>query len=173
MGKKSLNLNDNIYCARRQEADMTRAQASEATYLSESRIEKIENGKIQPTPEDVYAMAKAYGDPALCNYYCSNECCIGQEYIPEAEEKPLSQIAIEVLASLNSLNKDKERLIEIVADGKIDNDELYDFANIQVQLEQLATTVAALQLWINQTIADGKINKEQLESIHAEMESAK
>lgn len=173
MGKKSLNLNDNIYCSRRQEADMTRAQASEVTYLSESRIEKIENGKIQPTPEDVYAMANAYNDPALCNYYCSNECCIGREYVPEAEEKPLSQIAIEVLASLNSLNKDKERLIEIVADGKIDNDELHDFANIQIQLEQLSTTVAALQLWINQTIAEGKIDKAKLDAIHSEMEAQK
>ena len=173
MGKKSLNLNDNIYCSRRQEADMTRAQASEATYLSESRIEKIENGKVQPTPEDVLAMAKAYSDPALCNYYCANECCIGQGYVPEVEEKPLSQIAIEVLASLNSLNKDKERLIEIVADGKIDNDELYDFANIQIQLEQMAMTVAALQLWISQTIADGKIDKEKLQAIHAEMEAEK
>lgn len=173
MGKKSLNLNDNIYCDRRQSAGMTRAQASESTYLSESRIEKIENGKIEPTPEDVYAMAKAYSDPALCNYYCANVCRIGKEYIPEAEEKPLSQIAIEVLATLNSLNKDKERLIEIVADGKIDNDELYDFASIQVQLEQLSLTVAALQLWMTQTIADGKIDKDKLESIHAEMNKLK
>ena len=173
MGKKSLNLNDNIYCSRRQEADMTRAQASEATYLSESRIEKIENGKVSPTPEDVYAMAKAYNDPALCNYYCSNECRIGQEYIPEAEEKPLSQIAIEVLASINSLSKKKERLVEIVADGKIDGDELYDFANIQNQLAQLAMTVAALQLWMNQTIADGKIDKDKLEAIHKEIDANK
>lgn len=173
MGKKSLNLNGNVYCDRRQSADMTRAQASEATYLSESRIEKIENGKIEPTPEDVYAMAKAYKDPTLCNYYCANVCRIGQEYVPEAEEKPLAQIAIEVLASLNALNKDKERLIEIVADGKIDNDELYDFASIQVQLEQLSLTVAALQLWMTQTVADGKIDKDKLAAIHKKMDHEK
>jgi len=173
MGKKSLNLNGNVYCDRRQNADMTRAQASEATYLSESRIEKIENGKIEPTPEDVYAMAKAYNDPALCNYYCANVCRIGKEYVPEAEEKPLAQIAIEVLASLNALNKDKERLIEIVADGKIDNDELYDFASIQIQLKQLSLTVAALQLWMTQTVADGKIDKDKLAAIHQEMDLQK
>lgn len=173
MGKKSLNLNDNIYCSKRQNANMTRAQASEATYLSESRIEKIENGKVQPTPEDVHAMARAYNDPTLPIYYCSNECCIGQGLVPEVEEKPLAQIAIEVLASLNSLNKDKERLIEIVADGKIDDNELRDFANIQDQLEQMAMTVAALQLWITQTIADGKIDKEKLDAIHAERNTHK
>ena len=173
MGKKSLNLNDNIYCDRRQSAGMTRAQASEATYLSESRIEKIENGKIEPTPEDVYAMAKAYNSPSLRNHYCANVCRIGQEYIPEAEEKPLAQIAIEVLASLNALNKEQERLIEIVADGKVDDNELYDFASIQIQLEQLSLTVAALQLWMSQTVADGKIDKDKLESIHAEMNKLK
>ena len=81
MGKKSLNLTDNIYCDRRQKAEMTRAQASEATFISESRIEKIESGKIEPHPEDVYQMSKAYGDAGLCNYYCSQVCQIGKEYI--------------------------------------------------------------------------------------------
>jgi len=168
MGKKSLNLADNIYCDRRQQANMTRAQASETTFISESRIEKIESGKIQPHPEDVYQMSKAYGDPALCNYYCSHVCQIGKEYVPEIKAKDLSQIAIEILASLNALSKEKERLIEIVADGKIEGHELEDFANIQDQLEGLALTVDSLQLWVNSTIASGAIDEEKLKSIRAQ-----
>lgn len=167
MGKKSLNPTDNIYCDRRQNAGMTRAQASEATFISESRIEKIENEKITPHPEDVYEMSIAYKDPGLCNYYCSQVCRIGQEYVPEIKAKSLSQIVLELLASLNSLNKDKDRLIEIVADGKIEGDELYDFANIQEQLSQLSLTVDSLQLWVNQTISSGAIDKEKLEAIRA------
>ena len=167
MGKKSLNLADNIYCDRRQKADMTRAQASEATFISESRIEKIESGKIEPHPEDVYQMSKAYGDPALCNYYCSQVCQIGREYVPEVKVKDLSQITIEILASLNALNKEKDRLIEIVADGKIEGDEIEDFAAIQEQLEDLALTVDSLQLWLNKTIADGKIDEDALNQVRA------
>lgn len=167
MGKKSLNLQDNIYCDRRQSADLTRAQASELTFISESRIEKIESGKIEPHPEDVYQMSKAYGDPGLCNYYCSQVCQIGKEYVSPIVAKDLSQITIEILASLNALNKEKDRLIEIVADGKIEGDELQDFANIQDQLEQLSLTVDSLQLWVNNTIASGAIDKDKLEAIHA------
>ena len=167
MGKKSLYLTDNIYCDRRQKAEMTRAQASEATYISESRIEKIETGKIEPHPEDVYQMSKAYGDPALCNYYCSQVCQIGQEYIPEIKAKDLSQITIEILASLNALNKEKDRLIEIVADGKVEGDELEDFATLLDRQEQLAMTVDSLQLWVNNTIASGAIDEEALKAIRA------
>jgi len=167
MGKKSLNLADNIYCDRRQQAEMTRAQASEATFISESRIEKIESGKIEPHPEDVYMMSKAYGDPGLCNYYCSQVCQIGQEYVPAIQAKDLSQITIEILASLNALNKEKDRLIEIVADGKIEGHELEDFAAIQDQLEQLSLTVDSLQLWVNNTIASGAIDKDALKAVRA------
>lgn len=170
MGKKSLNAAENIYCDKRQQAGMTRFQASEATYISESRIEKIESGKITPHPEDVYAMSKAYKDPALCNYYCSQVCRIGQEYVPEIKAKSLAEITLEMLASLNALNKHRDRLIEIVADGKIEGEELYDFANIQSQLEDLSITVDALQLWVKQTVASGAINEEKLAAIHAMQE---
>ncbi|MGN0658311.1 MAG: helix-turn-helix domain-containing protein [Emergencia sp.] len=169
MGKKSLNINDNVYCDRRQKAGMTRAQASEATYISESRIEKIESGKIEPNPEDVYAMSQAYKDPGLCNYYCSQVCRIGREYVPEVKAKTLSEIVIEMLASLNSLNREKDRLIEIVADGRIADDELRDFASIKNQLEQLSLTVDALQLWVNRTIASGAIDKDKLEELCEEL----
>lgn len=169
MGKKSLNINDNVYCDRRQKAGMTRAQASEATYISESRIEKIESGKIEPNPEDVYAMSQAYKDPGLCNYYCSQVCRIGREYVPEVKSKTLSEIVIEMLASLNSLNREKDRLIEIVADGRIADDELRDFASIKNQLEQLSLTVDALQLWVNRTIASGAIDKDKLEELCEEL----
>lgn len=169
MGRKSLNLGENIYCDRRQKAEMTRQQASEATYISESRIEKIESGKVEPHPDDVYAMSKAYKDPELCNYYCSQVCRIGREYVPKIKAKTLSEIVIEMLASLNSLNKEKDRLIEIVADGRIEDDELHDFASIKMQLEHLSLTVDSLQLWVNQTIASGAIDKEKLDAVCREM----
>ena len=44
--------------------------------------------------------------------------------------KELPQIILETVASLNKMNKKQERLIEITADGIIDNDELDDFIYI-------------------------------------------
>ena len=57
-------------------------------------------------------MAAKYRRPSLCNYYCSNQCPIGQAYVPEIEMKELSAIVLEMLASLNCVNREKERLIE-------------------------------------------------------------
>lgn len=57
--------------------------------------------------------------------------------------KELSGIVLEMLASLNSVNKKRDRLIEIAADGKIDSDEIGDFVRIQEELEGIAAAVGA------------------------------
>ena len=106
-------------------------------------------------------MSEKYKQPSLCNYYCANQCPIGQEYVPEIKVKDLSQIVLEMLASLNSVSKQKDRLIEITADGKISCDELEDFVFIQEELERISITVETLQLWSERMLATGVINEEQ------------
>ena len=104
-------------------------------------------------------MADCYKNPALCNYYCSHECPIGQEYVPEVKSKELSQITLEMLASLNSLDKQKARLIEITVDGVISKDEMEDFKKIQEQLDYISMAIDSLQLWVQKAIMDGRILK--------------
>ena len=110
-------------------------------------------------------MAKGYKAPKLCNYYCSNECPIGQQYVPEVKIKDLSQIILEMLPSLNSMKKSQDKLIEISADGIISDSELEDFVTIQKELERISVTVETLQLWSEQMIAEGKIDLEKYNSI--------
>lgn len=153
MGKKSVRENKNIYQLSREAAELTREKASEKLeYISADRIEKIESEKSLPRPEEILAMSEAYRVPNLCNYYCSHECPIGQLYVPEVQEKDLSQIVLEVLASLNALEQKKSRFIEITVDGEISEDELDDFNKIQEQLAQLSKTISSLQLWIATTL---------------------
>ena len=136
----------------------TREAAAELLeFISSDRIEKIESEKSLPHPDEILAMADCYKNPTLCNYYCSHECPIGQEYVPEVKLKDLSQITLEMLASLNSLEKEKTRLIEITVDGVISEDEKEDFERIQNYLAQIAMAVDSLQLWVQKAIVDGKI----------------
>ena len=128
------------------------------------RIEKIENERSLPHPDEVLTMADKYKQPGLCNYYCANQCPIGQEYVPEVQIKDLSQIVLEMLASLNSMNRRKERLIEITADGVISDDELEDFIHIREELERISIAVETLQLWSERMLATGAINAEQYEA---------
>ena len=166
MGKKSIKEDKNIYQLARESADLTRAAASELMhFVSESRIEKIESERTIPQPEDILAMSKAYKKPGLCNYYCSQVCQIGQEFVPAVELKGLTQIVLEILNSMNKLAKEKEKLIDISVDGKISDDELPDFARIRYELQTISSTVDALQLWVNNTIMANGIDKEKLDRL--------
>jgi len=161
MGRKSTRENKNIYQTSREEVGLTReAAAEQLEFISSDRIEKIESEKSFPHPDEILAMADCYKNPSLCNYYCSHECPIGQEYVPEVKSKELSQITLEMLASLNSLDKQKARLIEITVDGIISEDEMEDFKRIQEQLEYISMAIDSLQLWVQKAIMDGKIAEE-------------
>ena len=161
MGRASTKENKNIYQIKREELGLTREKASEIIgSVTPERIEKIENERSNPHPDEVRAMAEGYKAPHLCNYYCANEFPIGQRYVPEVKVKDLSQIVLEMLASLNSMNKKQERFIEITADGSIGEEEVEDFIEIQNELEKISITVETLQLWSEQMLATGAIDME-------------
>ena len=159
MGRASTKENKNRYQLVREELELTREEAAEKLgVISADRLEKIENKRIDPQPYDVLAMSQGYKRPSLCNYYCSHECPIGKQYVPEVQVKELSSIVLEMLASLNSVNKQRDRLIEITADGKISGDEIDDFIYIQEELERISITVETLQLWAEKMLANGVID---------------
>ena len=165
MARVSTKEHKNIYHKTRESLQLTREAASELLEsISPERIEKIENERSLPHPDEVLIMADKYKQPSLCNHYCANQCPIGQQYVPEIQVKDLSQIVLEMLASLNSMTKQKERLIEITVDGKITGDELEDFIHIQEELERLSIAVETLQLWSEQMIANGAIDPEQYQA---------
>ena len=162
MARISAKVNKNIYHITRESLRLTREEASELLEtMGPERIEKIENERTLPHPDEVLTMAEKYKQPSLCNYYCANQCPIGRQYVPEVKIKDLSQIVLEMLASLNAMQKKKERLIEITVDGEISGEELQDFLYIQRQLERISIAVETLQLWSEQMLATGKIDPEQ------------
>ena len=165
MARKSTKENKNIYQRTRETLDMTREEASELLVtMSPERIEKIESERSMPHPDEVLLMSDKYKQPTLCNYYCANQCPIGAQYVPEVKVKDLSQIVLETIASLNKMQKQKDRFIEITVDGQISLDELADFVNIQQELEKISVAVETLQLWCEQMLDTGVIDREQYEA---------
>ena len=165
MARKSTRENKNIYQRTRESLDLTREEASELLEtMSPERIEKIESERSMPHPDEVLLMSDKYKQPTLCNHYCANLCPIGQQYVPEIKVKDLSQIVLETIASLNKMQKQKDRLIEITVDGHISGDELADFVHIQEELEKISVAVETLQLWCEQMLDTGAIDREQYEA---------
>ncbi|MBQ6949467.1 MAG: helix-turn-helix transcriptional regulator, partial [Firmicutes bacterium] len=98
MGRVSTKENKTIYQNLREELDLSREKASELLEgITPERLERIENEKTVPHPEEVLLMSDKYKAPDLCNYYCANECPIGEQYVPEVKMKDLSRIVLEML----------------------------------------------------------------------------
>lgn len=165
MGKVSTKKNKTEYHLCRENLGWSREFASEQLGMSPERLERIENEKMAIYPEEVIAMARVYKNPNLCNYYCSHQCPIGKKYVPEVKINNLSQIVLEMMVSLNKVNDNKNRLMEIIVDGKVSKDEIEDFIHIQEQLENISVTVSALQLWAEQMLANGTIDADKYNSI--------
>lgn len=75
MARVSTRENKNIYQLTRENLKLTRETASELLEsIPPERIEKIENERSFPHPDEVRTMAEKYKKPDLCNYYCANQC---------------------------------------------------------------------------------------------------
>jgi hypothetical protein len=72
-------------------------------------------------------------------------------------------IILRMISSLNEVQDKQKRLINITADGKIDDDEIEDFVIIQEELEKISVSVETLQLWTEQMLANGSINIDEYE----------
>ncbi len=150
MPRRSTKENKTVYQISRERAGFTREAAAERlAFLSAARIEKIENERSAPHPEEVLAMAEVYGDPLLRNAYCTRECPIGRKYVPALENKPLSQITLEMCVTLNELMRDRDRLMEITVDGAISQEEEPDFRSIRENLDRMSAAIESLKLWVD------------------------
>lgn len=143
----------NVYEKARKELNVSREKASELMAINSKRIERIEYG--EPIhPDEVLEMSKGYNKPDLCNYYCANECPIGQRYVQEVEIKDLSRVALQTLSSLNSLNKMKEKMIDICADGTISEEERKDFDEIRAKLNEISLMAQTIDVWFDEFVKD-------------------
>lgn len=77
----------------------------------------------------------------------------------------LSNIILETIASLNEINPLTGRLIQIARDGKISDDEMKDFAYISKKLNEISLAIDSLNLWVDKTASEQKLN---LELLHRE-----
>jgi len=121
------NKEKSMFQEARMKLKLTRNKVADLSdgFFNESRLEKIETGKLEIHPEEVVKLAEIYKDKELCSTFCATECPVGiKRGMKVVKEKNLSQIVLEMLATLQSLDEKKVRLIEMTVDGKIDDKEI-------------------------------------------------
>lgn len=154
------------YKEKRKEMSLSREKASEMLAMSDDKLERIENGKQIPYPEDVLLMSEKYSAPELCNYYCSHQCAIGERFTQEIPSTELPSIVVKLLDSIYDVEDIDKLLVGITADEKISEDEIPDMALVQHTLEQLAVMTEALKLNIQKKISTGEIDRAAYEEAY-------
>lgn len=117
MARASKMENKTPYQKKREGLGLSREGAAEILDgISYGCLYNIEHGKTDPTPEDNLIMAEGYKDPTRCNIFCSHHCGIGRQYVPHVEVGELLGITLNIIVTLNELDKMKDRLIQVCAD---------------------------------------------------------
>lgn len=160
MGRASVKKNKNVYQLSREKCKLSREAAGELlVHVSPERIEKIESGKSAPHPDEVLMMERGYCDPELSNYYCTHECPIGMKYEPEAKLAELPQLTVELVSALNALSEEKDRLIDISVDGRVNDFERRQFDLILEKLTRLESAIRGTRIWIEHAKNTGKLDE--------------
>lgn len=135
---------------------LSREGAAERLGMSVSAVADAELGlsKVMPVDKAVL-MADLYKAPHLLNYYCLNECPIGNRHSLSAEVHQIDRVTVKILKDLKveKLAEIKDKLIDIAADGEVSKDELPNLREIKEFFDALSKTVSELKI-----IADTALN---------------
>ncbi len=120
--------------------------AQDIVYIERTKLLAIESNDKIPDPDDVVSMAKVYDAPELCNYYCTKQCPIGKGE-PTLIYEDLNEISVRLMTALHMLQNANDTIYRILEDGRIDEDEKRDFANVIETLKKLSYSADSLELW--------------------------
>ena len=147
MGKVTKG-NNNIYRRARikaacfNEKFKSREGASEILGVSKDSMNNYELGQCKQVPVDiVIKMADVYHSPELMNDYCCNECPLGKFTVSPVNLENINNIyklGISIFNCLSEGHQIGKRLLDIVEDGKITEDETPTATYIVDVLESLS-----------------------------------
>ena len=129
----------------------SREGAAEELGIDRTRLARIELGVLNPYADEVVLMASAYREPHLRMQYCKNMCPLGKNF-PEVEEVSLDRISLEALSKFKKIKKAKDLLLDITADGVIDETEKGDLKSVIETLDAVAKTAEQLKCWAEKNL---------------------
>ena len=147
----------NVWCIARLEAAKcneklsSREGAAEEIGIDRTRLARIELGSVRPYPEEALLMADLYNAPELRNFFCKKECPLGCD-LPDCKLEDLDRISIKALSAFRKIGETKEILLDITADGVIDESENVDMQKILENLAELEQIAQSLKIWVKKNL---------------------
>ena len=152
MANVTAKTSSNIFYKARCEAATHNEQLSSregaADYMSidRGRLYRIESGIAIPYPEEIRLMADLYNAPELENYFCRTMCPLGCE-MPKVELANLDRLTVRTLSVFRKIGKTKEMLLDITADGVIDESEKPELDEVVKNLEEVEEIAQSMSSW--------------------------
>lgn len=129
----------------------SREGAADIMAIDRGRLYRIENGIVNPYPEEIRLMADLYNAPELENYYCTHMCPLGYG-IPKIDVENLDRISLKALSTFRKLDQTGNFLLDITEDGVIDDNEKPILEEIIATLEELEQVAQSLKLWVKKNL---------------------
>lgn len=162
MGRKATKASGNIFYEAREEAMKgndafsSRERAASIIGIDRTRLARIELSEVLPYQEEVKLIAKAYDRPELCNQYCTTLCPLGSMTTKRVRMDNLDRLILNILGSLKDVSEIKDSLIDISADGMVDESERQEFMRILDILSEISDLTYSLELWARKNLDDIK-----------------
>lgn len=145
----------NIYKSARRSAGLTQEAAAERLGISVESVRAYETAQRIPPNDIVERMVVCYNTQYLAYQHLHETNELMDRVVPELHQRPVTQTVVALINAINRFSRTNsaERLLEIVEDGKVDENEMEDVQEIAQLLKKL--TACAMEL-------DFVVRKEEL-----------
>jgi transcriptional regulator with XRE-family HTH domain len=142
----------------RNAAGLSREEAAHRLYIGTRTLADYELGRTIAPPDVVMRMAEVYREPALPADYCAKVCPIGQVLAHSLDRSEFAVTVLRVLKEFADVERLKEKLVSIAADGELQQHELDEFEAILKEMVELEKRIGELKFFaLRQGIDVGEI----------------
>ena len=138
---------ESMYARYRRAAGMTQEYAAELLGVAPRTLQAWERGESTPPNARVLAMCDIYCSPTLAIEHLRYNSIIAYDVLPPVRAVPVAQGVCQLIGALRKLEEihAEDRLLDIAADGKVDEIERADFDQLLIELDPVMSAVLALR----------------------------
>ncbi len=138
---------ESMYARHRNAAGMTQERAAELLGVAPRTLQAWERGESTPPNARVLAMCDIYCSPTLAIEHLRYSSIIAYDVLPAVKAVPVSQAVCQLLSSIRKLEEIHagDRLLDIAADGRVDEIERADYDQLLIELEPVMAAVLSLR----------------------------
>ena len=138
---------ESLYARYRKGAGLTQEYAAELLGVAPRTLQAWERGESTPPNARVLAMCDIYCAPTLAIEHLRMTNIIAYDTLPAVKAVPVAQAVCALLAQIRKLQDlhAGDTLLQIAADGRIDEIERADYDQLLIELEPVVAAVLSLK----------------------------